>query len=67
VIRYTLLRRTGHPVKVAIVAAFLVSDEASFIADVTISVDGALTAHFSSYSEKLDARGWSLALMDVQR
>jgi hypothetical protein len=44
-----------------------VSDKASLITDVTISVDGALTAHFSTYAGKLDARGWSVALMDMQR
>jgi NAD(P)-dependent dehydrogenase (short-subunit alcohol dehydrogenase family) len=54
--RHTLLGRGSDPEEVARVAAFLVSDEASYITGTTVVVDGGLTAHFPNYLDDLKAR-----------
>jgi NAD(P)-dependent dehydrogenase (short-subunit alcohol dehydrogenase family) len=54
--RHTLLERGADPEEVACVAAFLVSDEASYITGTTVVVDGGLTTHFPNYVDDVEAR-----------
>lgn len=45
IIAQTLLKRIGRPEEIASVAAFLASDDASFVTGAEIVVDGGLTVH----------------------
>jgi NAD(P)-dependent dehydrogenase (short-subunit alcohol dehydrogenase family) len=54
--RHTLTPRLGTPDDVAYLAAFLASDEASYITGVTIDVDGGFSKHFPTYAEEMQHR-----------
>ena len=43
-VKHTPLGREGHPEEVAAAAAFLLSDEASFISGIDVPVDGGVVA-----------------------
>jgi NAD(P)-dependent dehydrogenase (short-subunit alcohol dehydrogenase family) len=53
--KHELLPRMGQPEDIAYLAAFLASDEASWITGITIAVDGGFTAHFPSWADKMEA------------
>ena len=63
--RHTRLPGARHPEEIVNLMAFLVPNDASFIAGITIAPDGDLPLHFPTCAEELDTRAESLAVMGM--